>query len=67
MYRPIYTDNFDPRVLHKLSEIQGKIDEENQKQKPDKKELEKLMMQQLTVGFELNNGPYNNYRRNIPW
>ena len=66
-YNNAYGQNFNPEVLKDLSKIYDKIQEEKEKEQPDKEKLLQLKMQQLYRGMELSSGYYNNYRRNIPW
>lgn len=67
MYNRSYIEQFNPDVIKDLSKINGQIEEELEKEKPDKERLLQLKMQQLYRGMEMNMGTYNNYRRNIPW
>lgn len=67
MYNRSYIEQLNPDVIKDLSKINGQIEEELEKEKPDKERLLQLKMQQLYRGMEMNMGTYNNYRRNIPW
>ena len=49
-----YDQNFNTEVIKDVLELNKKIKEEKEKEHPDPKELEKLYMQQLYRGMELN-------------
>lgn len=58
-----FDPNFNTEVIKDVLELNKKIKEEKEKDHPDPKELEKLYMQQLYRGMELNTRSMNNIYR----
>ena len=58
-----FDPNFNTEVIKDVLELNKKIEEEKEKDHPDPKELEKLYMQQLYRGMELNTRSMNNIYR----
>ncbi len=54
-------------VIKDVIDLNKKIEEEKQKDEPDAKELEKLYMQQLYRGMQINTGFYGTSRFNRPY
>lgn len=56
-----YNTQFNSEVIKDVIGFEKQIEEEKQKENPDPQKLEKLYMQQLYRGMEINTGYIRNY------